>query len=112
MSLLSNLVLFGNGESTSLDLCQSPKAFQPPYFPPLMSAQKQPIPESDRPRPASKSLSKMTFFSPVQKIDPKERLIHRLFYKLEMKCRKHYYNFFVKLENIKKKYLRILKKYH
>jgi len=36
------------------------------------------------------------------KVDPKERILHRIAYKLEMKCRKHYYNFWVKLENYNK----------
>lgn len=45
----------------------------------------------------------MSIYSSDTKIDPKERLLHRLAYKLEMKCRKHYYNFFVKLENMFKK---------
>lgn len=45
----------------------------------------------------------MSLYSSDPKIDPKERLLHRLAYKMEMKCRKHYYNFFVKLENISKK---------
>lgn len=45
----------------------------------------------------------MSLFASNQKIDPKERIIHRLVYKLEMKCRKHFYNFFVKLEHFKKK---------
>lgn len=36
------------------------------------------------------------------KIDPRERLLHRMVHKISMKCRKHYYNFFVVLENLKK----------
>lgn len=36
------------------------------------------------------------------KIDPRERLLHRMVHKINMKCRKHYYNFFVVLENLKK----------
>ena len=103
MSLLSNLIQFGNIQSTTLELCQSPKTMQTPYSPPIMSAQKLAVSESDRQRPASKSLTKMSFFTSVQKIDPKERIIHRLIYKLQMKCRKHYYNFFVRLQNFKKK---------
>lgn len=82
MSLLSNLIEFGNIQSTTLELCQSPKTMQTPYCPPIMSAQKQTTSESDRQRPASKSLTKMSFFTSVQKIDPKERIIHRLIYKL------------------------------
>jgi hypothetical protein len=80
MIILSNLIQFGNLQSTTLELCQSPKNM--PYYPPISSAQKLAVPESDRLRPASKSLSKMSFFTSVQKIDPKERIVHRLFYKL------------------------------
>lgn len=36
------------------------------------------------------------------KINPRERLLHRMVHKISMKCRKHYYNFFVVLENLKK----------
>ena len=70
-----------------------------------MSAQKQTPADHIEQRPASKSLSKISIFAnnPTAKVDPRERLLHRLVYKLEMKCRKLYYNFFVRLENIKSK---------
>ncbi len=41
MSLLSNLIEFGNIQSTTLELCHSPKITPVPYSPPIMSAQKQ-----------------------------------------------------------------------
>lgn len=54
-------------------------------------------------RPASKSLTKLDLLSfSNTKIDPKERLLHRMVHKVSMKVRKHYYNFFVVLENLKK----------
>lgn len=40
------------------------------------------------------------------KIDPRERLIHRMVHKLQMKCRKQYYYFFVVLEDLKRNNIR------
>ena len=105
MSILSNLLEFSTLQSTSLTLCPSPEN---PSFPSLELSQKTASKESDtslgeKKRPASKSLSKLSFFSSIPKIDPKERILHRLVYKLSMKCRKHYYTFFVMLEHLKKK---------
>ena len=59
---------------------------------------------------SSKSLTKMNLFSNLAKIDPKERILHRLVYKLESKRRKIFFNFFVKLENYNKPSLSTKKK--
>lgn len=69
----------------------------------MMSARKEEIITPEK-RTASKSLTKLDLLSfSNTKIDPKERLLHRMVHKVNMKIRKHYYNFFVVLENLKKK---------
>lgn len=54
---------------------------------------------------ASKSLSKMLNEKPQQTIDPKTRILHRIGHSLSIKCKKHFYAFFVTLETLKKKNL-------
>ena len=44
----------------------------------------------------------MSVFANSTKINPKQRILHRLTYRLEGKIKKIYYNVFIKLENIKK----------
>lgn len=102
MSLLNNLLEFSNMQSTSLFFCESPKDSvpRPKELKQLLSARKEDEVTPEK-RMASKSLTKMNLFSGA-KVDPKERLLHRMVHKLEMKRRKYYYNFFVVLENLKK----------
>jgi hypothetical protein len=103
MSILSNLVLnCGSLEASSLFLCQSPKEQNN-----LESAKDRlscdprlPVPDRDR---TSRSLSKLDVLAKLGKVDPKQRILHRIVYKMEMKCRKLYFNVFVKIENYAKK---------
>jgi hypothetical protein len=44
---------------------------------------------------------------PQATIDPKTRILHRISHLLSMKCKKHYYTFWVILETLRKKNLRL-----
>ena len=103
MNILSNLVEnCGDYESSSLLLCLSPKSQTASEKPKERLSSCVAKKTSTYLERSSKSLTKMNLFSNLAKIDPKERLLHRLTYKLEGKVKKHYYNFFIKLENFKK----------
>lgn len=56
---------------------------------------------------SSRSLSKIMAEKPQAPIDPKTRILHRISHLLSMKCKKHYYTFWVILETLRKKNLRL-----
>lgn len=107
MNLLSNLLEFSHNQPSSLMFCESPKELNldknTKQLRNMMSARKDVASTPER-RTSSKSLSKIDLLSfSNTKIDPRQRLLHRMVHKLSMKCRKYYYNFFVVLENLQKK---------
>lgn len=113
MSILSNLVQHYDGQHFgSLLFCQSPReqpSIQDTKDRLSCTAKTTSLGNIER---SAKSLSKMDLNRFVGKVDPKERILHRIVYKLEMKCRKQYYNFMVKLENFNKSQHRSIKNKH
>ena len=108
MSLLNNLIEFSTYQPTSLLFCTSPKESNDQKFTKefrgLISA------VTPQRKPSSKSLSKLQLISAsAAKIDPRERLLHRMVHKINMKLRKHYLNLFVVLETLKKKDIYLFK---